>query len=143
MPIGLATLFGALSLRANAADTPAQASALAPGFIHISCRPVAEHSGMTPGRLVSKVPPRYPEEARKAGIEGTAVLSATITKSGTLEELKALLGPKGSSTSDPASGRPVAVRALSSERQTHRGQAGNHGRLQPRVKCLIAQTVDE
>jgi len=59
---GLATLFGALSLRANAADTPAQAAALAPGFIHISCRLVAEHPGMTPGHLVSKVPPRYPED---------------------------------------------------------------------------------
>jgi TonB family protein len=91
---GLATLFGALSLRANAADTPAQASALTPAAIRVSCRPVAEHPGMTPGHLVSKVPPRYPEEARKAGIEGTAVLRATITKSGTIENLKALSGPK-------------------------------------------------
>ena len=32
-------------------------------------------------------PARYPEEARKAGIEGTAILSVTITKSGTLEKL--------------------------------------------------------
>jgi TonB family protein len=91
---GLATLFGALSLRANAADTPAQASALAKGFIRISCRPVAEHPGMTPGHLVTGVPPEYPAEARKAGIEGTAVLSATITKSGALENLKGLSGPK-------------------------------------------------
>jgi TonB family protein len=82
----LATLFGALSLRANAADTPAH--------IQISCRPVAEPPGMAPGHLVAKVTPRYPEEARQAGIEGTAVLSATITKSGTLENLKALSGPK-------------------------------------------------
>ena len=91
---GLATLFSALPLRANAADAPAQASALAPAFIHISCRPVAEHPGMKPGHLVSGVPPRYPTEARKAGIEGTAVISAKITKSGTLVDVKALSGPK-------------------------------------------------
>jgi hypothetical protein len=46
---GLATLFGALSLRANAAGTLAN--------IYISCRPVAEHPGMTPGHLVSGGPP--------------------------------------------------------------------------------------
>jgi hypothetical protein len=46
---GLATLFGALSLRANAARTSAN--------IYISCRPVAEHPGMTPGHLVSGGPP--------------------------------------------------------------------------------------
>jgi TonB family protein len=90
----LVTLFGALSHRANAADSPAQASALAHGFIHISWRPVAEHPGMTPGHLVTGVPPMYPEEDRKAGIEGTAVLRATITKSGVLENLKAISGPK-------------------------------------------------
>jgi periplasmic protein TonB len=49
---------------------------------------------MAPVHLVSKVPPIYPEEARKAGIEGTAVLSARISGSGTLENLKALSGPK-------------------------------------------------
>ena len=140
---GLATSFGALSLRANASDTPAQASALTRAFIHISCRPVAEYPGTTPGHLVPRRPLFYPEEARNAGIEGTAVLRATITKSGTLEDPESPFGPKGSPTSDSASGAPVAVRALFSERQTHRGQGGNHGRLQPRVKHIIAQIVDE
>jgi TonB family protein len=119
---GLATLFGALSLRANAADTPVKASTLAHGFIRISCRPVAEHPGMTPGHLVSGIPPLYPDEARKAGIEGTAVLSATITKSGTIENLKALSGPKDlqqatleavrQSQYEPylLNGKPIAVR---------------------------------
>jgi TonB family protein len=119
---GLATLFSALPLRANAADAPAQASALAPAFIHISCRPVAEHPGMKPGHLVSGVPPRYPTEARKAGIEGTAVLRATITKSGTIENLKALSGPRDlqqwtleaarQSQYEPylLNGKPIAVR---------------------------------
>lgn len=120
---GVATLFGALSLSANAADTPAQASALAPAFIRISCRPVAEHPGMTPGHLVSGDPPGYPAEARKAGIEGTAALSATITTSGTLENLKALSGPKDLQQAtlqavrqwqyEPylLKGKPIAVRA--------------------------------
>jgi TonB family protein len=91
---GLASWFGAVSLRANAADTPVKAPALAHGFIHVSHRLVAEHPGMTGGHVVSGVPPMYPTEARKAGIEGIAVLRATITKSGTIENLKALSGPK-------------------------------------------------
>jgi TonB family protein len=119
---GLATLFGALSFRANAADTPAKASTLVHGFIRISCRPVTEHPGMTPCHVVSGVPPLYPDEARKAGIEGTAVLSATITKLGTIENLKALSGPKDlqqatleavrQSQYEPylLNGKPVAVR---------------------------------
>ena len=56
---GLATLFGALSLRANAADTPAKASTLPHGSIRVSHRPVAEHPGMTPCHVVSGVPPLY------------------------------------------------------------------------------------
>jgi TonB family protein len=119
---GLTTLFGALVHRANAADTPAQASALPHGFIRISCRPVAEHPGMTSCHVVSGVPPMYPAEARKAGIEGIAVLSATITKSGALENLKGLSGPKDlqqatveavrQSQYEPylLNGKPIAVR---------------------------------
>jgi TonB family protein len=90
--IGLAAVFGALSLPANAADVQAHASV--PAFVHISCRPVAAHPDVKPGHLVNKVPPRYPEEAKKAGTEGIAILSATITKSGTLTKLKAVSGPK-------------------------------------------------
>jgi TonB family protein len=119
---GVATWFGTLSLRANAADTPAKASTLPHGFIRTSCRPVAEHPGMTPCHVVSGVPPLYPDEARKAGIEGTAVLSAMITESGTIENLKALSGPKDlqqatleavrQSQYEPylLNGKPIAVR---------------------------------
>jgi TonB family protein len=119
---GLATLFGGLSHRANASDAPAQASKLPHGFIRISCRPVTEHPGMTPGHLVSGDPPMYPAEARKTGIEGIAVLRATITKSGTIENLKAFSGPKDlqqatleavrQSQYEPylLNGKPIAVR---------------------------------
>jgi TonB family protein len=120
---GLATLFGGLSHRANGSDAPAQASTLPHGFIRISCRPVAQHPGMTPGHLVSGDPPMYPAEARKAGIEGIAVLRATITKSGALENLKGLSGPKDLQQAtlqavrqwqyEPylLNGKPIAVRA--------------------------------
>src|SRR5690242_16988609 len=35
---------------------------------------------VTAGRLIHKVPPKYPKAARKAHIEGTVILCAEITK---------------------------------------------------------------
>lgn len=43
--------------------------------------------------ILSKVPPKYPADAKKAGIQGKVVLSATISKQGTVEHLTVLSGP--------------------------------------------------
>jgi TonB family protein len=48
---------------------------------------------VTSGRLINKVEPKYPEAARKAHIEGTVVLSATIFKDGTIHHLDVVSGP--------------------------------------------------
>ena len=48
-----------------------------------------EHPGP---RLVKKVSPTYPEEARKEGIEGTVILEATIDTEGNVVKVKVLEG---------------------------------------------------
>lgn len=60
--------------------------ALAPQKVIIS-------SGVMAGNLVDKVTPQYPTIARAARVQGTIVLQATISKSGSIENLRVLSGP--------------------------------------------------
>ena len=53
--------------------------------------PVAQ--GIATGLLIKRVQPVYPELARQARIEGTVLISATINKTGDVEDLKVLDGP--------------------------------------------------
>ncbi|MGB8028278.1 MAG: M56 family metallopeptidase [Terracidiphilus sp.] len=46
------------------------------------------------GNLLSKVAPKYPDDAKKARIQGTVVLTAIIGKDGTVEQLAVVSGPK-------------------------------------------------
>jgi TonB family protein len=50
--------------------------------------------GVTTGLLIRRVQPVYPPEARLAGVEGTVVLQATISKEGRITDLKVISGPK-------------------------------------------------
>jgi bla regulator protein blaR1 len=45
-------------------------------------------------RIVKKVQPKYPVEAKKARIQGAVVLNVKIGKDGTVENLKVVSGPK-------------------------------------------------
>jgi periplasmic protein TonB len=56
-------------------------------------RPVRIPSSLVVGLLLDKVTPTYPAIAKAAGVEGTVVLEATISKSGTIENLRAIAGP--------------------------------------------------
>lgn len=49
--------------------------------------------GLVMGMIVSKVPPEYPLGAKLAGIQGTVVLQATISKTGRVEDLHVISGP--------------------------------------------------
>jgi periplasmic protein TonB len=42
--------------------------------------------------LLQKVPPNYPEQALKAGLQGPVVLQAWIARDGTIRELKLIRG---------------------------------------------------
>ena len=50
-------------------------------------------SGVANGLLIQKTAPPYPIIAREAHIQGTVVLQATISRSGAIENLRAVAGP--------------------------------------------------
>jgi protein TonB len=50
-------------------------------------------AGVAVGMLLQKTQPIYPPIAKAARVQGTVVLQATISKSGTIENLKVVSGP--------------------------------------------------
>ena len=56
--------------------------------------PIRVPTHVMAARIVSQVQPKYPEAAKKAKIQGAVVLSVTIGKDGTVENLKVVSGPK-------------------------------------------------
>ena len=55
--------------------------------------PMRVSSGVMSGLLIRKTIPSYPPIAKAMGIQGTVVLQATISKSGTIENLRVISGP--------------------------------------------------
>jgi protein TonB len=55
--------------------------------------PVRISSGVMEGIGLAKFAPAYPPIAKAAGVQGTVVLQATISKSGTIENLRVVSGP--------------------------------------------------
>ena len=51
-------------------------------------------SGVMAGMLISKPTPVYPPIAKAARVQGTVVLQATISKTGSIENLKVVSGPQ-------------------------------------------------
>jgi len=47
---------------------------------------------VTPARLIAKVDPKYPEEARRQHVSGTVKLHAIIRKDGAVSDLKVISG---------------------------------------------------
>jgi protein TonB len=62
--------------------------------VHVA-RPskLAISSGVMAGNKLSGAAPQYPAIARVAGVQGTVVLGATISRSGTIENLHVISGP--------------------------------------------------
>jgi periplasmic protein TonB len=54
---------------------------------------VSISAGIAVGLLVQKTAPIYPQMARNARVSGTVVIQATISKSGTIENYRAISGP--------------------------------------------------
>ena len=50
-------------------------------------------SGVAAGQLLVPIQPAYPAIAKAARIQGTVVVLATISKSGTIENLRVVSGP--------------------------------------------------
>jgi peptidyl-prolyl cis-trans isomerase A (cyclophilin A) len=70
----------------GAANAPMPETAPTPRRIYIS-------AGVAQGMLVSKTPPVYPIDAKKAGVSGTVVLSAVIGTDGLIKNLRIVSGP--------------------------------------------------
>lgn len=54
---------------------------------------LAISSGVMEGRRLGGTDPRYPAIAAAAGVQGTVVLAATITKTGAIDNLRVVSGP--------------------------------------------------
>lgn len=65
---------------------PPEAKLAPPTLINVS-------SGLMAGLILHQEKPVYPEEARMAHVQGTVVLEATISKQGTIVDLKVIGGP--------------------------------------------------
>jgi periplasmic protein TonB len=70
--------------------------------------PVTISSGVTQGMLLEPIRPVYPSIARAAGVKGTVVMEAVISKVGRIESLHTVSGP--------AMLRPAAIDAVSAAR---------------------------
>ncbi len=75
----------AAALPATTADDAASAG---------SAKRVRVSQGVSQGLLIHRVQPVYPPEAKSAGIQGTVVLHARISKEGRIVDLKLVSGPK-------------------------------------------------
>jgi TonB family protein len=88
--LGLATCASALALRLSVNGLPTSTdknSSQSANSVNVSPTEMA-------GNVLTKVPPKYPEEAKKERIQGTVLLNAVIGKDGAVEELTVASGPK-------------------------------------------------
>jgi protein TonB len=66
----------------------------APPQVHVpALRKLVISSGVMAGNKLSGAEPRYPTIAIAARVQGTVVLAATISKTGTIENLRVISGP--------------------------------------------------
>ena len=68
-------------------------SAKQPRVLAAPPKVVTVSAGVAFGLLIQKRPPVYPPSAKTAGISGTVVLAATISRTGTIENLHVVSGP--------------------------------------------------
>jgi protein TonB len=105
--IVLTVLFSATGLAAGQSQdsvTPApatQADASAPQQLP---KRIRVSQGVSTGLLIKKVSPKYPEEARQQGVQGSVVLKVLISKEGTITDLTPVSG-------DPLL-TPAAIKAV-------------------------------
>lgn len=65
------------------------------GLIAVACAaPIRVGGSQQQKKLVNKVVPKYPPEAKAKGIEGTVRLEAIINKDGSVKDIKVLSGPE-------------------------------------------------
>ncbi|WP_058187925.1 energy transducer TonB [Terracidiphilus gabretensis] len=73
------------------ADAFAHSVNSTPRVVHPPSR-ITVSTGIAEGMLIARIVPAYPPIAKAAGIQGTVVLQATISKTGAIENLRVLSG---------------------------------------------------
>ena len=86
--LGVATAASAVALRLGV-DSQASADKQAPK----KGAPLSIRPDVMAQNIASKVTPKYPPEAKKAGIQGTVELDAVVSKTGHVERLNVVSGP--------------------------------------------------
>ncbi|HEV2577297.1 MAG TPA: energy transducer TonB [Acidobacteriaceae bacterium] len=90
-----------IDLGKSSTSLPPGINSAAPAAPHVSARPAASpsskllnlSSGITAGHLIAPIRPEYPAIARTAGIEGTVVVQAIISRTGVIESAHVVSGP--------------------------------------------------
>jgi TonB family protein len=82
--LAVVTCTSAMAFRMNVDDTPSAAQKAPPKRINVNADNL---------KIVNKVPPVYPAEAKEHKIQGTVVLSVVINKDGSPENIKVTGGP--------------------------------------------------
>jgi protein TonB len=78
---GVSTIIGSVAI-----GQPTVVKSRVPTSLNVS-------SGVMAGNLLERIKPRYPSIAVSARIQGTVVLQATISKGGSIENLRVIGGP--------------------------------------------------
>ncbi len=87
--LGLATCASALALRLSVNALPASTDKNSSQSDSLNVP-----SGVMAGNVLTKVQPKYPQEAKEEKIQGTVLLNAVIGKDGAVEKLTVVSGPK-------------------------------------------------
>lgn len=91
-----------IDLGANNPALPLGINSAAPASPHVAVGPPAAtrssklptlSQGVTAGHLIAPIQPDYPAIARSAGVEGTVVIQAIISRNGTIESARVISGP--------------------------------------------------
>ena len=73
-------------------------------------------SGVANGLLLDRILPVYPAHRPRAGIQGTVALEATISTSGTIENLRVVRGPADAPAGRYRRRQPLALPAIPAQR---------------------------
>jgi len=93
---------GAVNIAGNAASLPPGIGSAAPAGPHVtvgpaatrpSSRPINVSYGVLAGHLIGPIRPEYPAIARTAGVGGTVVIAAIISRAGAIESAQVISGP--------------------------------------------------